>query len=137
MKNKFKTIFNNILTYEVFSYIFFGVLTTLIGLIVYKLYLNQGFGVVFANTISTFIAIMFAYTTNKIWVFKSLNFSIKILIREFLTFLSSRFVTFIIDTILLVVLVNLLLYDPLLSKLFTSIVVILLNYIASKKIVFR
>lgn len=130
-------LIKKVLTAEIIYYILFGMLTTLVGFIIYTICLNKGYGIVVSNTISTFIAIAFAYITNKVWVFKSLHFNIKIMVKEFLRFLSSRFITYIIDTILLVALVSILLWNPILSKGFTSLVVVLLNYIASKKIVFK
>ena len=126
----------NLLSNEAISYIFVGILTTLIGLIVYQIFLNLNFNIVFANTISTLVAILFAYFANKILVFKSLSFNLSALIKEFSKFLASRFITYIIDTVLLVILVSILLFNPLLSKIFTSTIIIFLNYLASKKVVF-
>ena len=122
---------------EVILYIFFGVLTTVISFGLYAVLLYLNFGIVLANTISHVAAILFAYITNKIWVFKALDFSIKMIFKEFFKFLSSRVMTYVIETLLLVILVNLLLYNPILSKAFTSVVIIILNYLLSKKIVFK
>lgn len=137
MLKAIRKLFMKILTREAISYIFVGILTTIIGLVIYQIFLNLNFSIVLANTASTLVAILFAYIANKIWVFRSLQFNPKILFKEFFKFLSSRFITYVIDTILLVVLVNMLSYDPLISKISTSVVIIFLNYVASKKIVFK
>jgi len=137
MKIKTNKIIKKVLTRETSSYIVVGILTTLIGLIVYQIFLNLGFNIVISNTISTLFAILFAYISNKIWVFQALSFKLEILIKEFSIFLSSRFVTYIIDTALLIILVTTLSFDPVVSKIFTSAIIIVLNYIASKKIVFN
>jgi len=114
----------------------FGIFTTIIGIASYVVFIYLGFGIVVANTISHFFAIVFAYITNKIWVFETPSFSVRIVIAEFTKFLSSRIAIYIIDTLLLMALVYVLFYGPLISRIFTSIIVVILNYIASKKIVF-
>ena len=122
---------------EVILYIFFGILTvvTFFGLYVVLLYLN--FGIVLTNTISHAAAILFAYITNKIWVFKKLDFSMSVVFKEFSKFMSGRLALYIVDTILLVILVEVLLYDPIISRIFLLFVVVALNYLVSKVIVFR
>lgn len=131
------SFFQRLLTREVISYLIFGVLTTVVSLASYALFLHLGIGLIVTNTLSTFLAILFAYVTNKIWVFRALNFEVGAMFIEFFKFLSSRFLTFVIDTILLVFLVDLLLIDPFLAKVFTSVVVVILNYLLSKKAVFK
>lgn len=137
LKIKMNKLAKKIITRETSSYIVVGILTTLVGLIIYQISLNIGFNIIEANTISTFVAILFAYISNKLWVFQSLSFEPRVLIKEFFIFLSSRFATYIIDTTLLIILVANFLFDPLISKIFTSVLIIILNYIASKKMVFN
>ena len=131
------SLFQRLLTREIISYLIVGVLTTLVSLGSFALLLHLGIGLVLSNTLSTFLAILFAYVTNKIWVFRALNYEIVAMVVEFLKFLSSRVLTYVIDTILLVFLVDFLLFDPLAAKIFTSVVVVILNYFLSKKAVFR
>jgi len=114
-----------------------GLLTTIVAFILYSALIFGGRGVVLANTVSTIVAVFFAYITNKVLVFKALNFSIKNIAKEFAKFSTNRFIVYIIDTVLLIILINILLYDPIFSKVFTSIIVIISNYIGSKKIVFK
>ena len=122
---------------EVIFYMFFGILTTIVGFVSYVLFLSIGFGVIGANTISHILATLFAYVTNKIWVFKKLDFSMGTVFKEFSKFVSGRFVVYVIDTVLLVILVEVLFYDPIISRIFLSFVVVALNYLVSKVIVFR
>lgn len=75
--------------------------------------------------------------TNKLFVFESKTFNKRILVYEIWTFFSCRITTGILDTIIMYTLVDLLQYDALFSKLISEIAVNLLNYIASKIIVFR
>ena len=130
---KFKKFLNR----EIIFYLIFGVLTTAVAFITYAVFLFIGMGIFSANTLSTFIAIVFAYVTNKIWVFEALDFNIKKILKEFAVFLSSRFFSYVVDTVLLIILVDFFLQDPLISKLGTSVIVIILNYVSSKLIVFR
>ena len=122
---------------EVVVYIIFGVLTTIVGFGTYALFLHMGLNVLWSNTLSTALAIVFAYVTNKIWVFRAMDFKVKELVKEFVRFVSSRLFSFGVDTALLVGLVDFLGYDALVSKAATSVVVVVLNYVTSKLLVFR
>ena len=137
MKAWLKRFLEKALVREMIVYVCFGILTTIIGFGSYALFIYLGFNVAASNTLSHILAILFAYVTNKIWVFKVRDYSVRKIVPEFLKFVSSRLLAYIIDTALLVLLVDVLLYDPLLSKAGTSVVVVILNYIMSKIIVFR
>ena len=134
---KFKTLIIELLSHEVISYVLFGILTTFVGIFAYWLSISVGTGIVLANTISHIIAVSFAYITNKIWVFKSPDFSSNVVFKEYFMFGSSRIISYVLDTILLVFLVYMLYFDPLISRVFTSVLVIIINYFISKKIVFK
>jgi len=126
------------LTREVIFYIIFGVATTIVSFASYILFVRYlDFGIALANTLSHFLAILFAYVTNKIWVFQALDFSAKQITKEFFKFLSGRLATWAIDTLLLLLLVNVLGYDAILSRVFTTVIVVILNYMVSKLLVFK
>ena len=129
-------LLSKFLTKEIALYIFFGALTTFVGFSLYALFIFLSFGVFASNTISTFVAILFAYFTNKIWVFKSLDFSFTIVVGELAKFFAGRLFVYVLDTALLLVLVDFFMRDPIISKAITSIIVIVMNYLTSKKIVF-
>ena len=137
MKAWLKRFLEKALVREMIIYVCFGILTTIIGFGSYALFIYLGFNVAVSNTLSHVLAILFAYVTNKIWVFKVREYAIKKIVPEFLKFVSSRLLAYVIDTALLVLLVDVLLYNPLLSKAGTSVVVVILNYVMSKIIVFR
>jgi len=122
---------------EIVVYIIFGVLTTIVGFGLYALFLHIGFNVAVSNTLSTFLAILFAYVTNKIWVFNARDYRIRTLIGEFVKFLSGRFAAYVVDTVLLVLLADVFGINPLVAKAFTSVIVVILNYLISKRFVFR
>ena len=137
MKQFVNRLLQKALIREVIVYVIFGVFTTIVGFGTYALFIRLGLSVFVSNTLSHLLAIIFAYVTNKIWVFRALTFTVRQIVTEFFKFLSSRLVTYVIDTVLLIVLVDLLHYDPIWSKIATSVVVVILNYFASKWMVFK
>ena len=128
--------FKKILNYETISYLFFGGLNTVVGLGSFVALIHIGFGTTVSNTISTALAVLFAYFTNKIFVFKSAKWEPKFLLHEFIKFCSGRLVMFIIETLLLVLLINILDFNASIMKAFTMALVIAGNYCFSKWIVF-
>ena len=121
---------------EALRYIFFGGLTTLISVVVYTLCILSGLSVAVANTVSTLIAISFAFCVNKIWVFKSKDLSTRTTRKELVKFLAGRFATYILETGLLIVLVDFMGLHPIICKHFTQALIIVLNYLVSKFLVF-
>lgn len=73
---------------ETVSYFIFGVLTTLVDWISYA-FMRGPLGYRVATALSQFLAILFAYVTNKIFVFENLNFHIRYLIREITSFFAA------------------------------------------------
>lgn len=82
-------------------------------------------------------AVLFAFITNKIWVFESKTYYANNLIREIAFFFVARIITGFIDVVIMYVAVDLLLFNPSLWKFISNITIIGLNYIASKLVVFR
>ena len=120
------------------SYAFFGVLTTLINWASYYLFYDV-LGV--ANVPSTIIAwglaVAFAFITNKVLVFDSKSFDRKTLIYETLTFIAARVATGLLDVLIMFVAVDVLLGNAMVWKLISNIIIIILNYILSKLMIFR
>jgi len=130
-------IIKKIVNPETIAYLFFGVLTTILAFVVYALIIFFGAGIVWANTISTIVAVLFAYITNRLWVFESHVQNIKDLIKEFVKFSAMRGVTFVGETLLLVLLVDIWGFDAVIMKLVTLVLVVIANYILSKFVVFN
>lgn len=123
---------------ETIFYLLFGVLTTVINIFCYyicfsKLRLNN----TFSNSIAWLVAVLVAFYTNKKWVYESRLFNKNIVIYEFLAFIGSRITTGLLDIICMYVLVDKLNLNPINAKIFVNIIVIILNYIAGKYLVFR
>ncbi len=121
---------------EIILYILFGVLTTFVNITTFLLFetlLNYKV----ANIIAFIISIFFAYITNKLYVFESRKTASKYVMLELINFFISRIVTFLIDILLMILLVEILDINSLQSKFFVNIIVIVLNYIISKRVVFK
>lgn len=125
---------------EIISYLIFGVLTTIISLATYYLLVytildpNKGFELQIANIISWIAAVTFAYFTNRKYVFKSNK---EKRLKEAFNFYLSRLSTLLIDMFLMWLLVTKLSFNDKIIKMIVQVVVIILNYVLSKFLVFR
>lgn len=124
--------------WDILSYLFFGVLTTVVNYVVYlPLYNTLGLSATVSNALSWVVAVIFAFLTNKPFVFKSHDWSAKVAFPEFIKFVCCRVGSGVIETLLIFVTVDLLSLNGNIMKLITSVITILLNYIGSKLLVFR
>ena len=124
--------------WEVLSYLIFGVLTTVVNYLVYlPVYNLLGLSAALSNAIAWVVAVAFAYLTNKPFVFKSPDWSAKTVIPELTKFVGCRVASGAAETLILLVTVDILCWNGNLWKLVTSVLVVILNYIASKLVVFR
>lgn len=132
-------IYSLVLRYwDILSYLFFGVLTTVVNYLVYlPCYNTLGLSAVVSNGIAWVVAVAFAYLTNKPFVFKSHDWSAKTVIPELSKFLGCRIGSGAAETLILYLAVDLLGMNGNLWKLLTNILVIIMNYIGSKLLVFR
>lgn len=123
---------------EVISYLFFGGLTTLVNYIVYlPCYNLLHLSGAVSNAVAWVAAVAFAYLTNKPFVFKSHDWSAKTVIPELTKFVSCRIGSGLLETAIIFVLVDWLGLDGNIIKLATSVLVVILNYVASKLLVFQ
>jgi len=123
--------------YDVLSYLFFGGLTTLVNFLVYfPLYNWLQLSAVFSNVIAWAVAVAFAFLTNKPFVFKSYDWSRKVVIPELSKFVGCRIGSGFLETVLIWLLVDLLSWNGNWMKIAISVLVVILNYAASKWFVF-
>lgn len=135
VKKLFKNIWNFYRSHlEVINYLFIGGCTTLISIISYLLCRWCGLGLVLSNIISWVLSVIFAYFSNRVFVFRSSNSD---RIGEFISFCGSRVVTLLLDTLLMLLFVNCVGLTDFISKLIVQVVVVIGNYIISKLFVFR
>lgn len=123
---------------EVVSYLFFGGLTTVVNYLVYlPCYNLLGFSGTVSNVIAWIAAVAFAYLTNKPFVFKSHDWSAKTVLPELTKFVGCRVGSGLVETAVIFLTVDLLGLNGNLIKVATSVLVVVLNYIGSKLVVFR
>lgn len=134
-----ETIKNLVKKYwEILSYLIFGVLTTVVNYVIYlPVYNLMGLPASVSNVIAWVVAVTFAYLTNKPFVFKSHDWSMKVVVPEALSFVGCRVASLLVETGILLLTVDLLHWNGNIWKLITSVLVVVLNYIGSKLFVFR
>lgn len=124
--------------WDVLVYLVFGVLTTVVNYLVYlPVYNILGFPASVSNVIAWAAAVVFAYLTNKPFVFKSHDWSKKTVIPELTRFVGCRIASGAMETAVLFVSVDLLGWNGNIWKLLTSVLVVIFNYFASKLLVFK
>ena len=125
---------------EIINYLVVGVLTTIVSLATYYICVltilnpNDAIQLQVANVISWICAVVFAYVTNRKFVFKSKNKNIK---KEIISFTSSRIVTLILDMAIMGLMVTVMHFNDKIAKLVVQVVVTIGNYLLSKLFVFR
>ena len=125
---------------EIILYLIFGVLTTVVSLLTYYICTitflnpNNAIEIQIANIISWIIAVLFAYITNRIFVFKSKEKNIS---KELISFIGSRISTLLIEMLTMFLFVSLLQFNDKIIKIIAQIIVIIGNYITSKLFVFK
>ena len=123
---------------DVLLYLIFGVLTTAVNYVVYlPCYNVLGLSGSVSNVIAWVGAVTFAYLTNKPFVFRSHDWSWKTVGPELTKFVGCRIGSGLLETAIIFVAVDWLQGNGNLWKLVTSVLVVILNYIASKLLVFR
>lgn len=142
---------------EIITYVIFGVLTTVVSWGSYTVFVEVlSMKVFVGNLLSWICAIVFAYVTNKLWVFESKSWKPSIIGKEIVTFVASRGITGVIEILCVPLLaktgfdnifygilekmnisIGILFTDGIYSKIFLSVVVVILNYFFSKFIIFK
>lgn len=127
---------------ELVMYLIFGVLTTAVnyGTAVGVNALLAGSGVHASwpsVSIAWAVSVLFAYVTNRIWVFESKSKGARAVLREMLLFFGARLLSGVLEVVLMTLLVDKLGYNFDVMKLLCNILVILLNYSFSKLVIFK
>lgn len=123
---------------DVLSYLLFGALTTLVNYLIYlPCYNLLGWSAGFSNIIAWIGAVAFAFLTNKPFVFKSHDWSWSVVWPELTKFVGCRIGSGVLETGTLLICVDWLGWNGNVWKLITAILVVILNYIGSKFLVFK
>ena len=148
-----KIIKNLIIKYkELIIYGVFGVGTTLVNFLTYKLF-NMLLGVdyyLISNIVAWFVSVAFAYITNKLFVFESKSWNVKVITKEVSSFFAARVFSFLVEEAGLFLLVDVCgmkdfafkvygftVSGNMISKVILAVVVVVMNYFFSKFVVFR
>ncbi len=119
--------------WEMLRYLINGAATTLVNYMAYLMLLHSDIDYLAANTLAWMIAVAFAYATNRIFVFQSRNQIGK----ELLSFVSLRFLTLLMENLLLFVLIDGLDFHAGISKVLVSVFTVIGNYLFCKCSIFH
>lgn len=123
--------------YSLIFYIFLGIVTTIINISTYLLLLSVNLNNHISVVISWFLSVVFAYVSNKLWVFDSNFIFNNGLVIEFCLFLLTRITTLFLEMIIIWYGVQYLCQSPVVWKFIDNVFVMIINYLISKLIIFR
>lgn len=123
---------------EVLLYLIFGSFTFVISVCSYALF-NVCFGIneLIANIFSWILAVLFAYFTNRTWVFQSSVKTLHAYLKEIISFFSGRILTLFVEEVILFIFITTLKLNSMVVKVVAQMIVIILNYVVSKFFVFK
>ena len=137
---------------ELISYVFFGVLATIVSILSFKLFdvLLGPELYLLSNVISWIITVIFAYFTNKIWVFESKSWKANVLVKEIVSFFGARVFSLVVEEAGLWLMIDQMdmggiswdiltfsISGNMIAKIIMQVVVVILNYVFSKLIIFK
>ncbi len=122
---------------ELISYLVFGVLTTVVNYVVYLLAAPFFRTAAIPTAIAWVFAVVFAYVTNRRYVFHSKASGRAAIVREALSFFGARLLSGILDVAVMWLTVDLFHWNDKIMKLASNVLVMIFNYVASKLVIFR
>ena len=158
-------LIDKLFTREIITYVVIGVLTTVVNLVVFyitkKIFISIGWDGIFnavfssaesekilallgkgtdyldATVIAWVAAVIFAFITNKLVVFESKSWKPSVAGKEFVAFIGARVFSLLVELLFMFVTVTLLSFNEFIAKIFVQFIVVVLNYIFSKLIIFK
>lgn len=123
---------------ELIMYGIMGVLSTIVNIVSFTIF-EKIFGIpaLVSNIIAWIITVIFAYITNKLYVFESKSFKKDILMKEIISFTSARIFSLLLEEAILYIFIDIMNMNSIIVKVFSNIVVIIVNYILSKLVIFK
>ncbi len=123
---------------EVILYLVFGGLTTLVNIVSYAVFARVlNMDTVAGTSGAWLVSVIFAYITNKIFVFESRTDTFALLVKECVSFFGCRLATGIMDVAVMYLSVDLLHFNDIVMKIVSNVFVVILNYIFSKLFIFK
>lgn len=142
MKKKVTDLIKKFLNKETISYLIFGVLTTIINIVVFGIsedflmpFMSDTAAALTANIIAWVLSVAFAFITNKLFVFESKSMSFKVIIKELYSFVIARLLSLAFDEAFMVVAIKFM--DSMLAKIISNVFVVIINYVLSKFFIFK
>lgn len=144
-----------LLQYEIVSYLVFGVLTTVVNFVTYMvmgIFAGENYEakvlfsigkldvqlILLMNAVAWIVSVLFAFITNKLFVFESSSWKGSVFFSELFSFIGARVISFLIfEELIFALLVNALSIKDIFAKLIISVFVVIFNYVASKLVIFR
>ena len=158
-------LIDKLFTREIITYIIFGVLTTAVNLVTFyitkKIFISVGWDGIFnaligsagwekaldllgsgtdyldATVIAWVVAVIFAFVTNKLIVFESKSWKPEVAGKEFVGFIGARLFSLLVELLFMFVMVTLLSLNEFIAKIIVQIIVVILNYVFSKLLIFK
>lgn len=131
-----KNLIQKFLNKETINYLIFGVLTTIVNIVVFDL-CNMVMDYKPANIIAWILSVIFAYITNKLFVFESKSFAPKVLVKEISTFVFARLVSLAVDMAFMIFAIEVVHMPNLIAKIISNVFVVIINYVFSKLVIFK
>lgn len=131
-----KNLIQKFLNKETISYLIFGVLTTIVNIVVFDL-CNIVMDYKPANIIAWILSVIFAYITNKLFVFESKSFAPEVLAKEISTFVFARVVSLAVDMAFMIFAIEVIHMPNLIAKIISNVFVVVINYVFSKLVIFK
>ena len=122
---------------EIILYLFFGGCTTLVNIVAYYICSRIGFGTAISTIIAWVLSVLFAYVTNRKYVFESKAIGFVPIFKETSCFFLCRLATGLLDLAIMVAFVDFLHFNDMIMKILSNIIVIVINFVASKLLIFK
>lgn len=142
MKNKILSLAQKFLNKETVSYLIFGVLTTIINIIVFgaaeyflKQFMADKAAALVANIVAWVFSVAFAFITNKLFVFESKSMEFRVIIKELNSFVIARLLSLAFDEMFMAFAINFM--NSMIAKIISNVFVVIINYVLSKFFIFK
>jgi putative flippase GtrA len=124
--------------HSVLAYLIFGGLTTVVNFVVFWLFNDLiQWPYWLSNVIAWLLSVLFAYVTNKLWVFDAKTPTLSSLLKEASSFFGFRLLSLGVDEAIMVIGISVLHGNPLLVKLIDQVVIVVINWFFSKLFIFK
>lgn len=139
---KLMSLTKKFLNKETISYLIFGILTTIINIIVFwfaerelKLFVSAKPAALTANIIAWVISVAFAFVTNKLFVFESKSIKFDVLMKELVNFVIARLLSLAFDEGFMYIAIFFM--PSVIAKIISNVFVVIINYVLSKFFIFK